>query len=52
MQQDKSYYRMSSAGYCPRRLGAIRLGMEATPVPNWVQQSAEEGNWHEERIKK
>ena len=42
---------MSSAGYCPRRLGAIRLGMEATPVPDWVQESAEEGNWHEERIK-
>jgi hypothetical protein len=25
--------------------------MEATPVPDWVQESAEEGKWHEERIK-
>lgn len=48
---NKPIYRMSSAGYCPRRLGAIRLGMEANPVPEWVKQSAEEGNWHEERIK-
>lgn len=48
---NKPIYRMSSAGYCPRRLGAIRLGMEATPVPEWVKQSAEEGNWHEIRVK-
>ena len=31
---NKPIYRMSSAGYCPRRLGAIRLGMEATPYQN------------------
>jgi hypothetical protein len=42
---------MSSSGYCIKRLSAARLGLTATPTPEWVQQSAEEGNWHEIRVK-
>jgi hypothetical protein len=48
---DKPTYRMSSAGYCPRRLGCIQLGLESESAPKWLETSAEEGNWHEKRIK-
>ena len=47
---DKTIYRMSSAGHCPRRLSARRLGQESTPAPVWLETAAEEGRWHEGRI--
>ena len=47
----KALYRMSNAGYCPKRLSAIRNGMDREPAPKWLMTTAEEGNWHEERIK-
>lgn len=47
----KPIYRMSSAGYCARRLSANRLGLVKTPVPEWIKEAAEEGNWHEARLK-
>jgi hypothetical protein len=47
---NKTIYRMSSAGHCPRRIGYKRLNYEPLPVPSWLAQSAEEGNWHESRI--
>jgi len=49
---DKPIYRMSSAGKCPRALSAIRLNIPSEPPPAWLETSAEEGNWHEQRIKK
>lgn len=49
---DKPTFRMSSAGKCPRALSAQLLGMEGEVVPEFVLKAAEEGNWHEERIKK
>jgi len=48
---EKTVYRMSSAGNCPKRLSAKRLGIEAEPLPAFVYTAAEEGNWHETRIK-
>ena len=48
---DKPIYRMSSAGKCPRALSAIRLGYEPEAAPEWLERAAEEGNWHEDRIK-
>jgi len=48
---NKPIYRMSSAGKCPRALSAEQLGYQATPAPSWLEQAAEEGNWHEARIK-
>jgi len=47
----KTVFRMSSCGYCPRRLGYRRLGYEALPTPDWLATSADEGQWHEQRIK-
>lgn len=47
----KPTFRMSSAGRCPRALSAQLLSVEAEPIPSFVMQAAEEGNWHEERIK-
>ncbi len=47
----KTIYRMSSAGNCPKRLSATRLGIGAEPLPQFVYTAAEEGNWHEGRIK-
>lgn len=44
-------YRMSSAGKCPRALSAIRLGVKAEEAPPWLEKAANEGNWHEQRIK-
>lgn len=48
---EKTVYRMSSCGYCSRRLGYQRLDYEALPFPDWLKTSAEEGHWHETRIK-
>ncbi|MEM3426760.1 MAG: hypothetical protein QW212_00670 [Nitrososphaerales archaeon] len=42
--------RMSQAGYCPRLLSAMLLGREMY-TPTWLQTAAEEGNWHEDRLK-
>ncbi len=43
--------RMSSAGYCPRRLSAMLLGATGASTPKWLAESADEGNWHEARLK-
>jgi hypothetical protein len=48
----KSIYRMSSAGYCPRALSAEHLGYKPEPKPPWLETSAIEGKWHEERAVK
>jgi len=48
---DKIQFRMSSAGKCPRALSAELLGCECEPKPPWLEKTAEEGNWHEKRIK-
>jgi hypothetical protein len=51
--KDKRVYRISGIGYCPRKLSAIMLGQQPdTERPKWLEQSAEEGKWHEARIKK
>lgn len=48
----KPVFRMSSAGYCPKRLSAMLLGKpEPAPPPSWLATAAEEGNWHEQRMK-
>lgn len=47
----KPLFRMSAAGYCPKRLSARLLGTAASSPPPWLSSSAEEGNWHEARIK-
>lgn len=44
-------YRMSGAGTCPRALSAERLGYIPEPAPKWLGKTAEEGKWHEERIR-
>jgi len=46
----KVTFRMSSAGKCPRALSAQLLNMEAEGAPSWLEQAANEGNWHEDRI--
>jgi len=51
MTANKPVYRMSSAGKCPRALSAERLGYEPAPPKPWLERAAEEGNWHEQRIK-
>ena len=43
-------YRMSSAGRCPRALSAEKLGYKPEPAPLWLQRTADEGKWHEERL--
>ncbi len=43
-------FRMSSSGYCARRLSAMLLGREANAAPRWLAESADEGNWHEDRL--
>jgi len=48
---EKTTCRMSSCGYCPRRLGYWRLGYAPLPTPDFLATSAEEGKWHEMRIK-
>ena len=47
----KPIYRMSSAGGCPRALSASRQGYPAEPAPEWLETAAEEGKWHEQRVK-
>jgi len=42
--------RMSQAGHCPKLLSATLLGREVA-APSWLQTAAEEGNWHETRLK-
>lgn len=49
---DKPVIRMSSAGKCPRTLSAEWLGFKRTEPPAWLEQTATEGNWHEDRIVK
>lgn len=44
-------YRMSSAGDCPKQLSYERLGYEPKQAPDWLSSAAEEGHWHEKRIK-
>jgi len=48
---EKLEFRMSSAGTCARALSAEILGNEIEPLPEFVYKAAEEGNWHEKRIK-
>ena len=47
----KPIYRMSSSGYCPKRLSAMQLGAIGAKSPPWLSTSASEGNWHEQRLK-
>lgn len=47
----KPTFRMSSAGACGKKLSAIILGESSSAPPPWLAQAAEEGNWHEERLK-
>lgn len=47
----KPIIRMSSSGHCSRALSAELLGYEPAPTPSWLETSAEEGKWHEERIR-
>jgi hypothetical protein len=42
---------MSGAGYCVKALSAKRLGYQTEAIPKWLASSANEGNWHELRIK-
>lgn len=51
MNTTKTIYRMSSAGYCPKKLSAIRNRLEPEAPPKWLETAANEGNWHETRIK-
>jgi len=43
-------FRASESGKCPRALTAKYLDYEAIPAPDWLERSAKEGKWHEERI--
>lgn len=47
----KAMFRMSQAGYCPRRLSAMLLEKPGAASPSWLATAAEEGNWHEQRLK-
>lgn len=49
--QTRPIYRMSEVGMCPRALSAQRLNYEAEPEPEWLATAAEEGKWHEERVR-
>lgn len=48
---NKPLIRMSNAGSCPRALSAQLLGIPADPEPQWLKMVADEGHWHEKRIK-
>lgn len=51
--KDKPTIRISSIGYCPRKLSAMMLGVETDKErPAYLETAAEEGKWHEARIKK
>lgn len=47
----KPVFRMSQSGFCQKRLSAMLLGSPEAAVPSWLQMAAEEGNWHEQRMK-
>ena len=47
----KPIFRMSQSGYCPKRLSAMHLGIATKGAPIWLQSAANEGNWHEARVK-
>jgi len=49
--RNKPIYRMSEAGRCAGALSAIRQGYTPEAKPAWLETAAEEGNWHEQRIK-
>jgi len=49
--KELAVYRMSSVGRCPRALSAIRQGYTPESSPVWLETAAEEGKWHEQRIK-
>lgn len=51
VESGKPIYRMSEAGRCARALSAQRLGYKAEPAPEWLERAADEGRWHEGRIK-
>jgi CRISPR/Cas system-associated exonuclease Cas4 (RecB family) len=51
MTTNKPIFRMSAAGHCPKALSAELLHYDHEPVPDWLESAAEEGNWHEKRIK-
>lgn len=48
---EKTIFRMSEAGECPRALVAERLGKESAPVPTWLEAAAREGKRHEKWVK-
>lgn len=48
---NKLIIRMSSSGECPRALSAELQGYTPEPAPPWLQTSANEGKWHEQRAK-
>lgn len=48
---NKLIIRMSSSGDCPRALSAELLGYKPEAAPPWLETSAKEGNWHEQRIR-
>lgn len=43
-------FRMSMSGDCPRAISAYILGKKGKEIPSWLEQTAEEGKWHEERL--
>jgi hypothetical protein len=43
-------FRISEIGHCPKELTLSAVGIKGS-VPVWLSNSAEEGNWHEKRIK-
>jgi hypothetical protein len=46
----RNIYRMSEIGHCATRITAIRLGKLPQKFSQIMEDSADEGNWHEERI--
>ncbi len=48
---DRITFRMSESGHCPRALSAQVQGIEPAAKPDWLEDAAQEGNWHEIRIK-
>ena len=48
---NKPVYRMSGAGTCARALSAARQGYKPEGIPPWLQTAADEGKWHEGRIR-
>ena len=43
-------YRISEIGHCPKQLSLSTAKIDGK-VPSWLQNSADEGKWHEKRIK-